>query len=56
VTAGLLIWCIVLAFLGLNTALVAWFLLRLSAGPIYALVAFNAMLFATCWGIIQLVT
>lgn len=54
-TNGLLIWCIVLAFLGLNSALIAWFIVRLTAGPIWALVAFNVILGVTCFAIFQFV-
>lgn len=54
-TAGILIWCLVLAFFGLNMSLVAWVILRFTAGPFWALVAFNAVLVGTCYGILQLV-
>lgn len=54
-TTGVLIWCVVLAFFGLNTSLVAWLILRITAGPIWALVGFNAMLVATIYNIVQLI-
>lgn len=53
-TTALLIWSVVLAFLGLNAALVAWFILRFWIGPWAALLAFNAVLIATVYHILQI--
>jgi hypothetical protein len=53
-TTGMLVWMIVLAFLGLNAALIAWFIVRFTAGPFWALFVFNAVLFGTVYHIIQL--
>ena len=44
----------VLAFFGLNTALVAWFILRFTVGPLWALVVFNTVLVGTCFAIVSL--
>ena len=54
-SAGLLVWAVVLAFLGLNTALVAWLVLRLTVGGLWAAVGFQAILLATICGILQLI-
>ena len=54
VTPGLLIWCVVLAFLGLNAALVGWLVIRFTFGPWWALVVFNAVLIATIYHIYSL--
>ena len=50
-----MIWAIVLAFFGLNTALVAYVVVRLTVpthGPWLALVTFNVVLIATCFGVV----
>lgn len=52
----MIIWGIVLAFFGLNTALIAWLIVRLTVGPVWALIGFNAVLVGTCFGIISLFT
>ena len=54
-SAGLLVWCVVLAFLGLNLAIVAWLILRLTIGGIAATLGFHAILATTIFGIIQLI-
>lgn len=54
-SAGLLVWCVILAFLGLNTALVAWVVLRLTAGGFWAMIGFQAVLVTTIWGIVSLI-
>lgn len=50
----MIIWGVVLAFFGLNTALIAWFILRFTVGPIWALIGFNAVLVGTCFVIASL--
>lgn len=47
--------CSVLAFFGLNSALVAWYILEKSSGRPAALLAFYTILLATCWFLIQTV-
>ena len=54
-SAGLLVWCLVLAFFGLNLALVAWLILRVTLGAFWATVGFQAMVLTTIWGILSLV-
>ena len=53
-SAGILVWTVVLAFLGLNIALVAWLVLRLTVGGFWATLGFQAVLVTTIWGILQL--
>lgn len=52
-----LVWAMVLAFFGLNTALVAWFIVRFTItgdhGGLLAILAFNAVLIATCFGVVK---
>lgn len=50
----MIIWGVVLAFFGLNIALIAWLIVRLTAGPVWALIVFNAVLAGTYFGIISL--
>lgn len=52
-TSATLIWCVVLAFFGLNVAVAGWLVLRFTVGAWSALIGFNAILIATCYGIIQ---
>lgn len=52
----MIIWCVVLGFLGLNMALVAWFVLRFTVGAFWALVGFNAVLVGTCLSIVELMS
>ena len=40
----MIIWGAVLGFFGLNIALLAWLAVRITVGPIWALVVFNAVL------------
>lgn len=54
-TTSIAIWCTVLAFFGLNTAVVAYFVVRITTNALWGLLAFNAILMATCWGIVQIV-
>ena len=54
-SAGLLVWAVVLAFLGLNLGLVAWLSLRFTLGPIWALIAFNSTLACTIWAVFGLI-
>ena len=54
-SAGLLVWAVVLAFLGLNTALVAWVVLRFTVGGFWAMVGFQAVLLTTICGILSLI-
>lgn len=54
-SAGLMVWCVVLALLGLNLALVAWLILRLTVGGFWATLGFQAMLATTIFGILQLI-
>ena len=54
-SAGVLIWAVVLSFLGINSALIAWFILRFTAGPMWALVGFNAVLMTTIYCVVQLI-
>ena len=54
-SAGILVWCVVLAFLGLNMATVAWLVLRLTVGGMWAMIGFQAVLLTTVFGIIQLI-
>lgn len=54
-STGLMVWCLVLAYLGLNTALVAWLILRLTAGGLWATVGFHTILVTTLWGILSLI-
>lgn len=54
-SAGLMVWCVVLAFLGLNTALVAWVVLRFTAGGLWAMLGFHTILLTTVWGILSLI-
>lgn len=46
----------VLAFLGLLCALLAWFVLYFMVGRVWALLGFNAVLFGTCFLIIEIAT
>lgn len=55
VSAGILVWCVILAFFGLNLALVAWLVLRLAIGGIAATLGFQAILLTTVWGILSLI-
>lgn len=55
VSAGLIVWCLVLAFFGLNLALVAWVMLRLAIGGVAATLGFQAILLTTVWGILSLI-
>ena len=50
----MIIWGAVLAFFGLNIALITWLIMRLTVGPIWALVVFSVALAATYFGIISL--
>ncbi len=54
-SAGLIVWCLVLAFFGLNLALVAWVMLRLAIGGVAATLGFQAILLTTVWGILSLI-
>jgi len=54
-STGLLVWCLVLAFVGLNLALIVWITLRLSVGAAAAQLGFYIMLASTCWAIFSLV-
>lgn len=47
--------CSVLAFFGLNSALVAWYILEKSSGRPAALLGFYTILLSTCWFLIQIV-
>lgn len=50
----MIVWAVVLAFLGISTALIAWLIVRLTVGPLSALVVFNAVLVGTYFAIISL--
>lgn len=50
----MIVWAVVLAFLGISTALITWIVLRLMAGPFWALVGFSAVLVGTYFAIISL--
>lgn len=54
-SAGILVWCVVLAFFGLNLALVAWAMLRLTIGGFWAMLGFQTILLTTVWGILSLI-
>ena len=54
-SADILVWVVVLAFLGLNTALVAWVVLRVAVGGFWAALGFQAVLLTTIWGILSLI-
>ena len=53
-SAGLLVWYI-LAFLGLNLALVAWLILRVTIGGFWAMIWLQTVLLTTVWGILSLI-
>lgn len=50
----MIVWAVVLAFFGLNTALIAWVVLRFTVGALGALVGFNVVLAGTVFSIISL--
>ncbi len=52
----MIVWGAVLGFFGLNIALLAWLAVRITIGPIWALVVLNAVLTGTYFGIISLLT
>ena len=52
----MIVWGAVLGFFGLNIALLAWLAVRITVGPIWALIVFYAVLAGTYFGIISLLT
>lgn len=50
----MIIWGAVLAFFGFSIAFIAWLIVRLTVGPLWALVVFSTVLAGTYFGIISL--
>ena len=48
------LWCVVLAFLGLSVACIAWFILRFAVGGPWGFLAFWFVALATFRGIVQM--